>query len=86
MANKNTTNYQFSFDQHLFINSEPIVITSNHYPKGWKAVQFTIDDKPKGFWQWWHFLWGWDVWYGKFPLFKSLVIINILIWILYSVR
>lgn len=58
------------------------VVTSNLYPKGWKALQFSIWERPKGLHQWIHFLWGWDIFYGSFPLIKSLLAANILVWII----
>jgi len=50
------------------------------YPKGWKALSFFQPDKPMGM-EWFHFLWGWDIFYGEFPLLKSLVLANALVWV-----
>lgn len=51
------------------------------FPKGWKALYFSLPQRPKGTRQWVNFLWGWDIFYGRFPLIKSLLAANILVWV-----
>ncbi len=46
----------------------------------WKALQFGVGMMPKGWGQWIVFLWGMDIWFGKWPLCKSLVAANLLMW------
>ena len=64
------------------MNDHSFKIQINQFPKGWKALCFEFDasTKPKGFTQWRHALWGWDIWYDSFPVMKSLILANILIW------
>ncbi|MCK5548798.1 MAG: hypothetical protein KAI64_07265 [Thermoplasmata archaeon] len=38
--------------------------------------------RPKGFDEWVYFLWGFDVWYGPVPLMKSVVVSNVIMWVL----
>ena len=54
------------------------------YKKGWKAFQFNFIEKPKGVNEWFNLLWGWDIWFHNFPLIKTLVASNILIWFIFA--
>ena len=67
---------------YLTIDSNQLTIEQYPYPKGWKALALTVGQKPKGFYQWFNFLWGWDMFFWKIPFGKTLVAINILIWII----
>jgi hypothetical protein len=55
----------------------------NNFPRGWKALQFKFHEKPEGFSQWLNALWGWDIWYYSFPVVKSLLLCNVLIWLIF---
>lgn len=55
----------------------------NNFPKGWKAIYFNFNPPPKGFAQWVNALWGWDIWYYEFPVVKSLIATNILVWLIF---
>lgn len=48
----------------------------------YRAVLFTLGKtKPKGLRQRWIVLWGTDIWFGKFPLIKIFVGLNVALWI-----
>jgi len=51
------------------------------YPKGWKVLQLKLE-KPKGLRQWINALWGLDVFIHKVPLLKTIILSNIIVWIL----
>jgi len=51
------------------------------FKRGWKAMEITYVENPNGLYEWFNMLWGLDVWYfNKIPLFKTLILFNILIW------
>lgn len=66
----------------LIINYDRFRI--NNYPRGWKTLQLHIDPRPRGIKQWFNCLWGWDIWYNSFPLVKTLIAANIIVWILFA--
>jgi len=53
---------------------------------GYKAVYIYrfpwLAFKPKGWRQWVVFLWGTDVWFGRWPFCKCLFAANVLVWML----
>jgi len=57
----------------------------SNFPWGWKALQFGFNEKPKGFNEWFNALWGWDIWYYSFPLVKTLIGLNLLIWLIFII-
>ncbi|KKN47720.1 hypothetical protein LCGC14_0660430 [marine sediment metagenome] len=58
----------------------PQLVIANPYNKHWKAIQFSIMDRPENLRQWFWAIWGFDVFYGQFPMFKILILANILVW------
>lgn len=55
------------------------------FPRGWKALQFSLTERPKGMSEWFNALWGWDIWYYNFPLLKTLILCNVLVWLLFVI-
>lgn len=52
------------------------------HPKQWKAVQFELfpswREKP------FMYMWGMDIWYGNVPFCKTILAVNIAVWLLIS--
>lgn len=48
----------------------------------WKALEFHFHSGPHTAWEKILILWGMDVWFGKFPLLKSLVAANVAVWLI----
>ena len=55
---------------------------SKNFSRGWKLLALHMNVRPKGFDEWVYFLWGFDVWYGPVPLMKSVVVSNVIMWVL----
>ena len=50
---------------------------------GYKALCFgTPQFMPEGWRQWIVFLWGTDIWFGRWPFCKCVVAVNVLVWVL----
>ena len=62
------------------------IIGINHFSEGWKALQFSYGVKPEGISQWVNYLWGTDIWLGKIPFMKTVVLINVLVWLLFLIK
>jgi hypothetical protein len=58
------------------------IVIEQPFPKGWRAIEFKFSSCPNTIIQWFNFLWGWDIWYEHLPVVKSLILINILVWLL----
>ena len=54
------------------------------YNSKWKALEFRTGEngKPKGFKEWFWFLWGSDVFFNRVPIFKTMIAANFLVWII----
>jgi len=62
-----------------------VSILSSQYERlgGYKALCFGRPQfMPKGWHQWIVFLWGTDVWFGRWPFCKCVVAANVLVWVL----
>ncbi len=57
------------------------LIIGNAYTRNWKAVQFTMIDKPRNIKEWLYAFWGFDIFFGSFPLLKIIVLANIVMWL-----
>ena len=53
----------------------------NPYPKGWKAFAIKLGT-PKGLRQWINAIWGLDIFIYRVPLLKTIILSNIIVWIL----
>ena len=60
---------------------EKIEIFKN-FSRGWKLMGLHMNVRPKGFDEWFYFLWGFDVWYGSVPLMKIIIASNLIMWVL----
>jgi len=54
------------------------------YPKGWRALQLSPGERPKGARQWINFLWGFDIFFRNLPFLKIILTANILVWIIFA--
>jgi len=51
------------------------------YPRGWKLMRLTLWERPKGTRQWTTVLWGFDIFLWRLPFLKTILAINVLVWI-----
>jgi len=58
---------------------EKIEIFKN-FSRGWKLMGLHMNVRPKGFDEWFYFLWGFDLWYGPVPFAKSVILANLIVW------
>lgn len=50
----------------------------------YRAVYFDWHNKDQyALWGWLKRMWGLDIWYGKIPVVKALILANILVWLLF---
>ena len=64
------------------MNEDTIKIGSP-YPKSWKIIEIKVGNKPKGIREWFAVIWGTDIFVNGVPFMKTLVAINILVWIIF---
>jgi len=52
----------------------------------YKAIQYILGPsmKPRGIKQWARYLWGYDIWVGSVPLIKTIVFVNVIVWLLFA--
>jgi len=52
-------------------------------PESWRAIQFVIPWSNKGMTprRWLKYAWGMDIWFGDLPFCKTILLVNVLIWI-----
>jgi len=60
-----------------------ISLTGDIYYSGWKLMSLHPTSKPKGVKQWLNFIWGFDIFIYKIPFMKTLILANIIIWLLF---
>lgn len=61
---------------------EPIKFNTKIYSKGFKLIQLRSTQKPKGFIEWFYLIWGFDIFFHKVPFLKSIVLANIIVWLI----
>lgn len=52
----------------------------NAYTRSWKALQFSMVDKPRHIKEWLYAFWGFDIFFGRFPFLKIIILSNIIVW------
>ncbi len=52
------------------------------YGKEWKLMQLSFGEKPMTFMGWINLIKGFDIWIGPIPLLKTIIITNLIMWIL----
>ena len=56
----------------------------NPYYNGWELISLhATSSKPKGVKQWLNFIWGFDIFIYKIPFMKTLILANIIVWLLF---
>lgn len=50
------------------------------FPKGYKHFELRMYERPEGFRQWRNFLWGFDLWFGPVPVVKTVILANVIVW------
>jgi len=63
--------------------SEGEITDFEFYPRGWKLLQLTFLERPKGIRQWTTVLWGFDIFLWRLPLLKTILATNTLMWIVF---
>lgn len=53
------------------------------YHAKWRALDFTIDVRPKGLREWLNLIYGWDIFFNGVPFLKTLILANILVWLIF---
>ena len=69
-------------EPNLASDHDTIGIRSS-YPDGWKVIEIKVTGRPKGIREWFNFIWGLDIFVNGVPFMKTLVALNILVWILF---
>lgn len=52
------------------------------YDKEWKAMQLTLTRRPVDISEWLWAVWGLDIFLYNIPVLKSIVLANVLIWLI----
>lgn len=47
------------------------------FVRGWKLMALNLTTRPKGWVEWRHVAWGFDIFIGKVPILKTLVAVNV---------
>ena len=48
----------------------------------YRLMELHIVNFPKGLSERLHFIWGFDIWLHNIPFLKSIILINIIVWII----
>lgn len=59
-----------------------IVAEEWRYNRKWKTMQLTITRRPSDISEWLWLAWGYDIFLHEIPFLKSLVLANVLVWLL----
>jgi len=56
-------------------------VNKNYYNKNWKILRLKVPNDPIGIKEWLWMIWGFDIFFGRVPFLKVIVLCNILIWV-----
>lgn len=72
-------------EENKFIGVKVSVEESTNRPKFWRAVliqtRWSDNNRPNLFQR----FWGWDIFFEKIPMFKTMILVNVLTSLLFSI-
>ena len=67
-----------------FSEEAPDIFFANRFPVSWKLLSLSLgNSKPKTLRQWLTVLWGFDIFIQEIPFMKSIVLANIIVWLVF---